>query len=57
MTTYRYCAETVAIMLCQIGVALVSMKDVQTMQTAYLVAMLYPACLVLVAGMEAVGFD
>ena len=50
-------AETVAIMLCQIGVAFVSMKSVQTVQTAYLVAMLYPACIVLVAGMEAVGFD
>ena len=55
--SWEYCAETIAIMLCQIGVALVSLKSVQTMATAYGVALLYPACLVLVAGLESIGFD
>jgi Ca2+/Na+ antiporter len=55
--SWEYFAETVAIMLCQVGVAFASMKEVQTMGTAYMVVMLYPACLLLVAAMEAAGFD
>ena len=55
--SWEYFAETVAIILCQAGVAFASMKETQSMGTAYMVVMLYPACLLLVASLEAAGFD
>lgn len=54
---WEYSAETVAIVVCQLGVALVSARKVQTLGTGYLVFSLYPLCLVLVAVLESMGFD
>lgn len=54
---WEYSAETVAIVVCQLGVAVVSAQKVQTMTTGYLVFSLYPFCLILVAALEAIGFD
>jgi len=54
---WEYSAETIAIVLCQLGVAIASAKPVQTMTTGVIVFALYPACLALVALLEASGFD
>ena len=54
---WEFSAETIAIVLCQVGVAIASTFENQTLFSACLVFMLYPFCLALVATLEAAGFD
>jgi Ca2+/Na+ antiporter len=54
---WEYSAETVAIVVCQLGVAIFSAQKIQTMTTGLLVFSLYPLCLILVASLESLGFD
>ena len=54
---WEYFAETLSILLCQCIIAYVSRMKYQTMNTAYLVASVYPSCLLLVAWLEAIGYD
>jgi hypothetical protein len=54
---WEFSAETIAIVLCQIGVAIASTRENQTLFSACCVFMLYPLCLALVATLEAAGFD
>ena len=54
---WEFSAETIAIVVCQIGVAVASTQENQTLFSAWCVFMLYPLCLALVATLEAMGFD
>jgi uncharacterized membrane protein YtjA (UPF0391 family) len=54
---WEYSAETIAIVVCQIGVAFASTQENQTLFSAGCVFLLYPLCLGLVATLEAFGFD
>jgi len=54
---WEYSAETVAIVVCQLGVAVMSSRKTQTVGSAIGVFMLYPLCLALVATLESFGFD
>jgi hypothetical protein len=54
---WEFSAETVAIVVCQIGVAIASTQETQTLFSACFVLMLYPLCLGLVAALESIGFD
>jgi len=54
---WEYCAETLAILVCQIVVAMFSRKRVQTLTTGIFVLMMYPGCLFLVSWLESRGYD
>uniref|UniRef100_A0A7S2SXU0 EF-hand domain-containing protein n=1 Tax=Rhizochromulina marina TaxID=1034831 RepID=A0A7S2SXU0_9STRA len=54
---WEFSAETIAIVICQAAIAGISCFQVQTMTTIALVVCIYPACLALVAGLEAAGLD
>lgn len=54
---WEYCAETLAILTCQIAVAIASWREVQTMTTGIMVVSMYPFCLGLVSWLQSKGYD
>ena len=54
---WQFTAETVAILVAELVVGLIAMAPVQRMWMALVVLCMYPASLLLVATMEAYGFD
>jgi hypothetical protein len=54
---WSYTAETAAILAAEVVVGLFAMRKVQTMSMAAAVLCVYPASLLLVATMEAYGWD
>lgn len=54
---WQYSAETISILVAQLLVAFISYKDVQTSLDVWLILAIYPLCIFIVAGLEAIGFD
>ena len=54
---WQYTAETLSIVFVQLAVAVFARKGTLTPIDAALILAIYPASVVLVAGLEAMGFD
>lgn len=54
---WNFFAETLSILLVQLAMAFMAFKKTHTMFDAYLILSLYPISLMLVASLEAIGWD
>lgn len=54
---WEFFAETLTILLVQVVIAVMALKKVHTMMDAWMILALYPVSLVLVATLEAMGWD
>lgn len=54
---WEFFAETLSILLVEIAIGIMAFKKTHTMFDAYLILSLYPISLVIVAVLEAVGWD
>lgn len=54
---WEFFAETLTILLVQVAIAVMALKKVHTMFDAWMILALYPVSLVLVATLEAMGWD
>ena len=54
---WEFFAETLSILLVEVAIACMALKKTHTMFDAYLILSLYPISLVIVAGLEAIGWD
>ena len=54
---WQYTAETIAIVVVEVIMGLLVQKDVMTLSRAMFVFSVFPLSIVLVAGLEAIGFD
>jgi len=54
---WKFCAETLAILIVEVLIAILASQKTQKVWHAYVAIALFPASLVLVAGLEANGYD
>jgi hypothetical protein len=54
---WQYTAETIAIIVVEVSIAFLVQKDIMTTGRAAIIGCMFPASLVLVAALEAMGFD
>ena len=54
---WQYTAETIAIIVVEIAVAIMVQSNVMTTFRAFIIMAMFPLSIALVAGLEALGFD
>ena len=54
---WQYTAETISIIAVEVSVAVLVQKEIMTTGRAAIIGCMFPASLVLVAVLEALGFD